>query len=448
MKGFKHYTLDTYQQGGYAVVETLDVINNHQPTIKRFYRKGTDNPNGPGTYSTSRNQYFIGRSPGGLEAPLNTNYPPNYEGTVDFDDSYIFNELEYFNVNFSESDILGSTNHKFAVINFDSTTGSYIKSPDRYNFNFNLKKDFSISFYIKPNPPNASTTEKRYIIAKNGTKTSYGETIPTGNSLPSQLSDSPLNAQFPFEIYMISQSLYFDRSDGRITDSINGEITASSGAQLQTSHILCQITSSKMQIYFNGTKIAEKTSTLKDSTKNKANLYIGSRGPKGTYDDSADNIEKYFNGDISNINIFSKKFSQTQINNISESVSASPYVGNLFYQSGLGVITHPKYNDILTGSNSINTLQFQGSHLIFEHEYQCTVLEHEFNNTYNSSTIDQTGIDPYKIEGFTTSSFWKPYVTTIGLYNEMNELLVVGKLGQPIRMSDETDTTFVVRWDS
>ena len=34
------------------------------------------------------------------------------------------------------------------------------------------------------------------------------------------------------------------------------------------------------------------------------------------------------------------------------------------------------------------------------------------------------------------------------IYNEENELLVVGKLGQPIRVSDETDTTFVVRWDS
>jgi hypothetical protein len=49
---------------------------------------------------------------------------------------------------------------------------------------------------------------------------------------------------------------------------------------------------------------------------------------------------------------------------------------------------------------------------------------------------------------FATSSLFKPYVTTIGLYNEDNELLVVGKLGQPIRMSDETDSHFIVRWDT
>ena len=52
------------------------------------------------------------------------------------------------------------------------------------------------------------------------------------------------------------------------------------------------------------------------------------------------------------------------------------------------------------------------------------------------------------LANFATGSLFKPYVTTIGLYNEDNELLVVGKLGQPIRTSDETDTTFVLRWDT
>ena len=49
---------------------------------------------------------------------------------------------------------------------------------------------------------------------------------------------------------------------------------------------------------------------------------------------------------------------------------------------------------------------------------------------------------------FTTGSLFRPYVTTIGLYNEEGELLIVGKLGQPVRMSDETDTTFVIRYDN
>jgi hypothetical protein len=38
-------------------------------------------------------------------------------------------------------------------------------------------------------------------------------------------------------------------------------------------------------------------------------------------------------------------------------------------------------------------------------------------------------------------------VTDIGLYNEDNELLAHGKLGKPIRLSDDIETTFVVRFD-
>jgi hypothetical protein len=46
-----------------------------------------------------------------------------------------------------------------------------------------------------------------------------------------------------------------------------------------------------------------------------------------------------------------------------------------------------------------------------------------------------------------TGSEFKPYVTDIGLYSEDNELLAHGKLAKPIRLSDDIETTFVVRFD-
>ena len=98
--------------------------------------------------------------------------------------------------------------------------------------------------------------------------------------------------------------------------------------------------------------------------------------------------------------------------------------------------------------NSLGTLQFQGTHLIYENEYQCTVGEHEFNNTENISARKYKSTNTHELADFTTSSLFKPHVTTVGLYNDNMELLVVGKLGQPVRMSDETDTTFVLRWDT
>ena len=92
--------------------------------------------------------------------------------------------------------------------------------------------------------------------------------------------------------------------------------------------------------------------------------------------------------------------------------------------------------------------KFQGTHLIYENEYQCTVDEHEFTNTMNPSARKYRNSNCEDLADFTTSSLFNPYVTTIGLYSEEGDLLVVGKLGQPIRMSDETDTTFVLRWDT
>ena len=98
--------------------------------------------------------------------------------------------------------------------------------------------------------------------------------------------------------------------------------------------------------------------------------------------------------------------------------------------------------------DGINTIQFQGTHLLYEHEYQCTVQEHEFNSTTNLSARKVKSSTSHELADFATGSLFKPHVTTIGLYDDYNNLLVVGKLGQAIRTSDETDTTFIVRWDT
>ena len=137
--------------------------------------------------------------------------------------------------------------------------------------------------------------------------------------------------------------------------------------------------------------------------------------------------------------------------NISESINSSPYIGNIFYQNGFATITHPKYQDILKKdvfNHNLLNLKFQGSHLIYEHEYQCTVEESEFNSTLNISARKIRSKQSEDLADFATGSLFKPYITTIGLYNEQNELLLVGKMAQPIKTSNETDTTFVLRWDT
>jgi hypothetical protein len=48
---------------------------------------------------------------------------------------------------------------------------------------------------------------------------------------------------------------------------------------------------------------------------------------------------------------------------------------------------------------------------------------------------------------FVTGSSFTPYATTVGLYNESNQLLAVAKFSQPIPISATTDTNFIIKMD-
>ena len=72
----------------------------------------------------------------------------------------------------------------------------------------------------------------------------------------------------------------------------------------------------------------------------------------------------------------------------------------------------------------------------------------EFNHSSNPTLQEYEPVsDEFIFRPFVSSSDFKPYITTIGLYNDYGDLLVVGKLGQPIRTPDNTDTTFIIRYD-
>ena len=49
---------------------------------------------------------------------------------------------------------------------------------------------------------------------------------------------------------------------------------------------------------------------------------------------------------------------------------------------------------------------------------------------------------------FITGSYFSPYVTTVGLYNEAAQLVCVGKLPRPLPISLYTDTTFMINFDT
>ena len=89
-------------------------------------------------------------------------------------------------------------------------------------------------------------------------------------------------------------------------------------------------------------------------------------------------------------------------------------------------------------------LIFKNEYTINEVQYRCLVRDTDFNYTSNPSiATDSSGSLP----SYTSASFFSPYVTTVGLYNEANELMAVGKLAQPLPLSSKIDTTIVVKID-
>lgn len=99
---------------------------------------------------------------------------------------------------------------------------------------------------------------------------------------------------------------------------------------------------------------------------------------------------------------------------------------------------------LLNGTNNI-TCSFQSSRTIFETQYKCTIRPEEFNFSLNPTLI--SGSTEGTVYNFVTSSYFAPYVTTVGFYNENQELLMVAKLGQPLPTSTTTDTTILVNID-
>lgn len=139
--------------------------------------------------------------------------------------------------------------------------------------------------------------------------------------------------------------------------------------------------------------------------------------------------------------------------------------GNIFYYHGIITITNDGeatgYGSAIYGSSvyggsgesfienfitsSAVTCSFSSSYDIYETQYKCTIRESEFNFTLNPSAI--SGSTDGTVYNFITGSYFGPYITTVGLYDEDQNLLAVGKLSQPLPSSPTTDTTILINID-
>ena len=153
--------------------------------------------------------------------------------------------------------------------------------------------------------------------------------------------------------------------------------------------------------------------------------------------------------------------------------------GQIFYPHGLAIITSDSqpqgdtYGTAILGSSfyglsdaiiiqnfvtsSNVTCSFSSSLTIYETQYKCTIGQNEFNFSQNptitsGSIANSSSIGTFYTPGeyvypFATGSYFTPYATTVGLYDEYQNLLAVGKLSQPLPLSPVTDTTILINID-
>ena len=106
--------------------------------------------------------------------------------------------------------------------------------------------------------------------------------------------------------------------------------------------------------------------------------------------------------------------------------------GIILYQYGVILL----YNTIT--SNSIN-IQYINNYKLTQTNVGINVKKNLFNYTTNMTAYDKSTL-------LLKSDKIVPYITTIGLYNEDDQLLAIAKLCQPIKRIFEIDTHFQINF--
>lgn len=115
-------------------------------------------------------------------------------------------------------------------------------------------------------------------------------------------------------------------------------------------------------------------------------------------------------------------------------------VGNLIYNHGIIIITYQPLIDYLEIVDNPN-LSWKSSVEVLTYNAHLKISDHEYNLTLNPTASDTEG----NLLPNVTSSAFTPYISTVGLYNDANELLAVGKLNQPTPKSAETEMSIIYR---
>ncbi len=336
-----------------------------------------------------------------------------------------------------------------------------VKTPD--NFNFTSRNSFAFSFWLNI-PPTQSNLQFTYnhLFDKRTTKdlivkdriTKVVSTIDS-NEHPTIQGES---SNYPFDVKLYNRTagltnehkIEFSQKSGETLFSV----TSSAISHSMWNHIVCQKSSSYYQIWVNGILSGQITGSITTNTTNDNKFFIGSNGTSnGTYSGYLDEIRIYKSG------LTSEQITYLGDNSFELGYAyQTPRIGNVFYKQGIIVVSdpRPKYANVFLGkSGSFDfygtdygfTGSFRSTTTFYEHEITCKIRKSEFNFTQNWTVRQDKNDSSQFVDDYVTSSFFNPYVTTIGLYNDKYDLVAIGKLSSPLEKRDDVDMNVIIRFD-
>ncbi len=349
------------------------------------------------------------------------------------EDSSLYLKTHYNNIKITES-----VNRFGAYFN---QSQSYIRVTHDPLNNFKYNDDFSIFFTIKLDNNYTSSVDISDIISKNITREVPNLPNPAKYTFPyyNILNETKVTP-YPYRISIDNNSkkILFSRYDSNIVSTVTSSIGLPTGSY---QYVTCIKTGSNLSIYFNTSSVGTNTDNSALFTTNISDIFIGING------DITNN--QLYNTTLSDVQIFTSPVNITQIESLIKYPDNNVYIGDIFYEQGIAVINNPKYISTIFSQNTINDiLTYKSSLLLFDNNIRCTVRENEFNDSYNPSLRVEKDGSSVTLQSFATASNFTPYITTIGLYNDQQELLAVAKTSYPVRSSYGTDLTFIVTYDT
>ena len=342
----------------------------------------------------------------------------------------------------------------------------YIRIPNNDILNFKQSNDYSISFAFNLLNPTSSFTFLNKQATGVGSTLLKNGTISTG--------DKSLNkSQYPYSIYYTPD-----------TFGTNGTITAACSTGASTTTVATPIVNSSVQkrfvglsksgsllsIYLDGVLIDSNNIDTNGNIHNDADIFIGCAGL-----DVTGSAINGMHGSVSDFIVFNRalldeEFLQLADNTYNQSTSINTnIVGNIFYEHGMVVISdpRPKYTTFRfwTGSLANNStgaaepisvapgyidnfyFTYASTVTIYENEVTCRLNQDEFNFTMNPTIREDNDTNSQVPKDFVSNPAFSPYITTIGLYNNVGQLVAVAKLHNPVKKRDNVDLNVVVRYD-